>query len=252
MIVGAEKVLCRVVDQKVSKMYNPVFMGEILALRAFTKTDDLHKIARTIARQEQKVGLDFSHMNDVSFKAKSVFLDPRSQWAILDGIEAVKWLYVLADYIHEPQFALLEAHFATLVRKYPNALDQVKSKWDATLWTIAIGMRDGESSMFHMIQEVLKDFSFQLKQDRIINQAEEAGSEMHRTRNASSDGFGRQPRRQRRSSPPPSSSGNRYHSQKGPSQQAFSSDSVLFDGGLFGIGSQEFVSISLRQPYVLL
>ncbi len=154
-------------------MFMPLRLGEVLTQRAFTKTDDLNGIARSMQKQEQRVGFDLSRADEVSFLVKDQVVDPRGQWAIIDGIEAVKWIYVLAGYIDEQDFRALEDHFVTLVRKHPLALEQVKLKWDETMWTIAIEMRRGKS-LKQMIDQVLADFKFELKQSKMIDEAEAA------------------------------------------------------------------------------
>ena len=71
---------------------------------------------------------------------------PSSQWAILDGLEAVKWAFVFAGYTDCDEVAdgWVE-RFRCMVRLRGDRLDFVKAVYDAASWRLALDVRSGFS-----------------------------------------------------------------------------------------------------------
>jgi hypothetical protein len=99
----------------------------------------MNKAAAT-SRESRILGLD--HRGNLQEIAPDVF-DPRSQWAILDGLEACKWAFIFIEIAPESAINKWIDFFVRLVRTKPRQLEAVKTCWDAAGWRAALDMRSG-------------------------------------------------------------------------------------------------------------
>ena len=124
ILLGADKVLARMYhEHHTSKHYTAVTLGEIMSQRVLTslgtvnsnrKKDDLDK--RLILDNKQQL---------VAKEAPD--WDVRGVSMIMDGIEAVKWAWILIKIGAEKAVIKYCDWFTTLVRKNNNRLHQIKT-----------------------------------------------------------------------------------------------------------------------------
>ena len=155
ILLGADKVLARMYhEHHTSKHYTAVTLGEIMSQRVFTslgtvnanrKKDDLDK--RLIVDSKQQL-----------VTKEPPDWDVRGISMILDGIEAVKWAWILIKFGTEKSVIKYCDWFTTLVRKNNTRLAQIKTLWETFAWDIAMRMRQNET--FPVItEEIMQDLT---------------------------------------------------------------------------------------------
>ena len=142
ILLGADKVLARMYhEHHTCKRYTAVTLGEIMSQRVFTslgtvnanrKKDDLDK--RLIVDNKQQL-----------VTKEPPDWDVRGISMILDGIEAVKWAWILIKFGAEKSVIKYCDWFTTLVRKNNTRLAQIKTLWETFAWDIAMRMRQNET-----------------------------------------------------------------------------------------------------------
>ena len=144
ILLGAEAVLARMLHEKrSSRHFTPVKLGEILQLRAYTSAGQCNPLAQK-ASDVKSLGIKNAGGETALTYEESAF-DPRSQWAVLDGLESVKWAYTFCDYCNDDVADSWVDYFRRLTRNRPNDLDLVKSVYDAASWRLVSAMRSGKS-----------------------------------------------------------------------------------------------------------
>ena len=155
VLLGADKVLARMYhEHHTSKRYTAVTLGEIMSQRVFTslgtvnvnrKKDDLDK--RLIVDNKQQL-----------VTKEPPDWDVRGISMILDGVEAVKWAWILIQFGTEKSIIKYCDWFTTLVRKHNTRLAQIKTLWETFSWDIAMRMRQNET--FPIItEEIMQDLT---------------------------------------------------------------------------------------------
>ena len=155
ILLGADKVLARMYhEHHTSKHYTAVTLGEIMSQRVFTslgtvnanrKKDDLDK--RLIVDNKQQL-----------VTKEPPDWDVRGISMILDGVEAVKWAWILIKFGTEKSVIKYCEWFTTLVRKNNTRLAQIKTLWETFAWDIAMRMRQNET--FPVItEEIMQDLT---------------------------------------------------------------------------------------------
>ena len=140
LLVGAEAVLARLLfESQVSRLFTPIRIGEVLQLRSFTSTGQVNPLAAKTA--DKHLGLDGGKLTEL----RPDIWDPRSLWSVVDGLEAIKWCFIFADYGDETTADRWTQHFIRLARTRQHHLPAVKACWDAASWRVALDMRKGES-----------------------------------------------------------------------------------------------------------
>ncbi|CAJ1442579.1 unnamed protein product [Effrenium voratum] len=94
-LIGAEATLARLWHEHTkSKQYCPVPLGDILSKRHFQSTGEINPLAK----QERKV-MAVTMDNDKLMAAEDskVAWEPRSVLAMLDGVNSIRWAYVLLE-----------------------------------------------------------------------------------------------------------------------------------------------------------
>ena len=66
---------------------------------------------------------------------------PKTQWAIIDGLEAVKWAYTCAAYGPDEVADMFFRPSVFFARQRPDELDGVRSLYEAASWELAILFR---------------------------------------------------------------------------------------------------------------
>ena len=119
-------------------------MGEILRVRAYTTSEQVNHLATK--QRDAAFSLVTGKDGAAELSLRSQSWSPNSQWAIFDGLEAVKWAFVFANYTDCDEVAdNLVEWFRCMVRLRGDRLDFVKAVYDGSSWRLALDMRGGFS-----------------------------------------------------------------------------------------------------------
>ena len=141
-VLGAEKILGRIWDEHVNtKSYTPVGLGELLERRSFTASGDVNPLQKQAKSGQALRLVDDQLVHDEEGRAWT----PRSVLAVMDGINSIRWAWVLLQLGEEDHVHAYADWFIQKVRGRAHKLDNVRAFWDAAGWRIAMGMRSGQS-----------------------------------------------------------------------------------------------------------
>ncbi|CAE7393420.1 unnamed protein product [Symbiodinium natans] len=129
-LLGAEEVLARIWhEHTASKAYTPVSLTEILSRRTYQASGEInpHAVRRASGAAEEK---EWS---------------PRTLLAVLDGVDAVRWAWILVDLGPESAVNTFIDWFSAKARSRPTMIEQVVDFWSAIGWTLAMDLRLGKS-----------------------------------------------------------------------------------------------------------
>ena len=159
LLIGAEEVLARMLHERtVTTCYTPVKLGEIISNRSLRKDGKVNEYA--VTKQDRVLGIT-ARGEDLTFKREPDF-DPKSQWQLLDGIEATMFAMIFCEWGSEPSIRKWCEHFNGLLRKHAHNLGAVKEAWDTMSWKLALDMRNGIT--FDLSTDnMLKDISLWLE-----------------------------------------------------------------------------------------
>ena len=120
-------------------------MGEILRVRAaYTTSGQVNQLATKQRDAAFSLATGTDGAAELSLRSQS--WSPDSQWAIFDGLEAVKWAFVFAGYTDCDEVAdNWVERFRCMVRLRADRLDFVKAVYDAASWRLTFDMRGGFS-----------------------------------------------------------------------------------------------------------
>jgi len=146
ILIGAEAVLARLLHElRTTRLFTPLGLGEILRVRAYTTTGQVNPLATKQRDAAFSLVTGKDGAAELSLRSQQSW-SPTSQWAILDGLEAVKWAFVFAGYSDCDEVADNWVEwFRTMVRQRGDRLDFVKAVYDAASWRLALDMRGGFS-----------------------------------------------------------------------------------------------------------
>ena len=71
--------------------------------------------------------------------------DPKDQWAIIDGLDSIRWCWILLYISTEDKVNEYIDHHVRLVRAEPYKLNNIKELWSTAGWQIALDMRRAET-----------------------------------------------------------------------------------------------------------
>ena len=152
VLLGADKVLARMHhEHTVSKHYTAVTLGEIMSQRVFTALGAVNA-ARKKDDLDKRLVVDSKH--------QLVSKEP-SDWdvnMIQDGIDAVRWAWILIKFGTEKAVNKYCDWWITLVRRNSNKLPQIKTRWESFAWDIAMIMRQTET-FSTITDELMADLS---------------------------------------------------------------------------------------------
>eukprot|EP00435_Cladocopium_sp_Y103_P036545 s1034_g9.t1 len=141
-VLGAEKILGRIWDEHVNtKSYTPVGLGELLERRSFTASGDVNPLQKQAKSGQALRLVDDQLVHDEEGRAWT----PRSVLAVMDGINSIRWAWVLLQLGGEDHVHAYADWFIQKVRGRAHKLDNMRAFWDAAGWRIAMGMRSGQS-----------------------------------------------------------------------------------------------------------
>ena len=145
LLIGAETVLARLLHElHTTRLFTPLGLGEILRVRAYTTSGQVNHLATK--QRDAAFSLATGKDGAAELSLRSQSWSPSSQWAIPDGLEAVKWAIVFAGHTDCDEVAdNWVERFRCMVRLRGDRLDFVKAVYDASSWRLALDMRSGFS-----------------------------------------------------------------------------------------------------------
>ena len=141
-VLGAERVLGRIWhEHTVTKTYTPVGLGEILQKRSFTASGEVNPLQKqTRATQLLRIQ-DDQIVQDEGNKTWT----PRSILSLMDGVNDVRWAWVLLQSGEEDQAHAFSDWFIQKIRSRPNKLEHIRVYWESVGWRVAMGLRSGQA-----------------------------------------------------------------------------------------------------------
>ena len=124
-----------------SQSFTPIKLGEILQQRSFTATGAPNPMSKDAEKDKT---LHLTASGDLEVSDPHLY-DPRSLWAVFDALTAIKWALIFADYGCEETSNTWCEYFIVLSRQRPNALQVIKSCWEAAYWRVCMLMRTGKT-----------------------------------------------------------------------------------------------------------
>lgn len=140
--MGAESVLAKMWHElNVSKNFSPIFLGDILQRRSFTASGEVNPLSKH-RKQTATLTVDSEHhlitTDDQSWSPKSLL-------SIIDGITSIKWAFILTQWGDEHSAQTYAEWMIQKARSRPQRCEQFVMYWQATAWTLAISLRNGET-----------------------------------------------------------------------------------------------------------
>ena len=136
-LVGTESVLARVVHEiEVSKSFTPILLGELISLRTFLP-NPLSKKDRTSTKL-QLSGETLTATQEEPWQ-------PRSVLAIMDGLNSIRWAYILCSIGSEQSVREFIDWAIRVARSRPQKTEQFTQYWLTTGWKLATMMRAGKT-----------------------------------------------------------------------------------------------------------
>ena len=152
-LLGAEPIIARMLHEfEVSKLFTPVGLGEIISCRTFLPTGE----PNPLAKKERSTG-KLRLADDGLETMPETPWEPRSLMAILDGLQAIRWAYILTAMAPEQVICHFFDWLIKLCRSRPSKTDQLSQFWHSTSWKIAISMRSG-STFEEAVATVMRDY----------------------------------------------------------------------------------------------
>ena len=140
-LLGAEQVLARIHwEHTQSKQYTPVGLGEILQKRSFQASGEVNPLQKDTAKSKA-----LTLENDVLVQEEDKVWQPRSVLSVMDGINSVRWAFILLQIGEEEQVHEYADWFIRKARARPQKLEQLRLFWDGAGWKIAMAMRSGRT-----------------------------------------------------------------------------------------------------------
>ena len=150
LLIGAEKVLARVRHEiSISKLFTPILLGEIMTTRAYTSTGQINMMSQ---KKSDKQELTLEDGQWVTQDPKP--WDPFDLLAVLDGLESIRWAWILFDMGNESDVNEYMDWFVRMCKDRKDRIFQVKGLWLAASWRLATDMRQQQT--FHNASQALR------------------------------------------------------------------------------------------------
>ena len=139
-LLGTESVLARIVhENEISKNFTPVLLGELISLRTFLPTGEPNPLSKK-DRSSTKLQLS----GETLTAAAEEPWQPRSVLAIMDGLNSIRWAYILCSVGSEQSVHEFIDWAIRLARSRPQKTEQFTQYW-LTGWKLATMMRAGKT-----------------------------------------------------------------------------------------------------------
>ena len=152
-LLGSEGTLARIVhENEVTKSFTPVQLGEIMATRTFLPTGEPNPLSKK-ERSSQKLQLSGEGL----IAEKEEQWQPRSLLAVMDGLNSVRWAFILCQIGSEQAVHTFFDWFIRLARSRPQKTEQMGQFYLSTAWRLAMEMRSGKT-FNEVVPTLMKDF----------------------------------------------------------------------------------------------
>ena len=169
-LLGAESVVARVLhEHRVSKLYQPVGLGEVLSRRSFQANREVNPLSRK--PRSNKLSVEDGLLREEEDKDDDWV--PRGLMSVLDGLRAIKWLYILVEMGPEKQVRRYFEYMTLKARARNNKVEQFRAYFESASWKLCgylrakktfteaseLVMADVASFQEHMMKEPAWDSS---------------------------------------------------------------------------------------------
>ena len=132
-LLGAESVVARVLhEHKVSKLYQPVGLGEVLSRRSFQANREVNPLSRK--PRSNKLSVEDGLLREEEDKDDDWV--PRGLMSVLDGLRAIKWLYILVEMGPEKQVRRYFEYMTLKARARNNKVEQFRAYFESASWKL--------------------------------------------------------------------------------------------------------------------
>ena len=141
-LLGAEKIIARMwYEHHKSKCYTAVTLGELLQHRHFTATGNINS---RISDKKHETILTIDSESKTLVEKNKADWDPHTLLMVMDGLEAIKWAWILIHIGEETDIQNYIQRFEQLVRRHADRIPQVKEAWNTFSWQLAMQMRPSQ------------------------------------------------------------------------------------------------------------
>ena len=123
-----------------SKQYSPVLLGEFIQKRSFTSSGEINPLSKS----PNKSGVLQLQDGEI-VQADEAAWEPRSLLSLLDGLEAVKWAYILTQIGDELDIEEYHRFMYQRFRSRPQKLERLAAYWLSASWRLCMLMRAGRT-----------------------------------------------------------------------------------------------------------
>ena len=150
-LLGAESIMARFHwEHTVSRCYTPLELGELISKRSFTSTNEVNHLATR--KRPTKLQFDGESLQT---EEESTW-EPRSLWAVVDGLDAIRWCHILFQVGEEKQVNLFFEDMICRARQRPNKIEIFREYYSAVSWSICMALNTGRTYKEAM-DEILND-----------------------------------------------------------------------------------------------
>ena len=217
-VLGAESVLARMYfERNTSKTYTPIGLGELVQKRSFTAAGDVNPLAKS-SKKTAPFSLDEEHQ---LVQAEDPERSPKSQLAIIDGINSIRWALILVQWGEEYHVHNYANWMVQRARSRPSKVEQFITYWTSASWSLTMALRNGQTfaEASGAVMADLDKFTDHMAKEPVtprvkINPGDDAKGKGKYNRNKGFKGNGKSPIRFQ-----PYNKSDRWQSDQGPSWQ---------------------------------
>ncbi|CAE7417574.1 DNMT3A, partial [Symbiodinium microadriaticum] len=150
-LIGAESIMARFHwEHTVSRCYTPLELGELISKRSFTSTNEVNHLATK--KRPTKIQFDGESLQT----EEEATWEPRSLWAVVDGLDAIRWCHILFQVGEEKQINLFFEEMICRARQRPNKIEVFREYYSAVSWGICMALNTGRTYK-EATDEILND-----------------------------------------------------------------------------------------------
>ena len=141
-LIGAESILARMHHElTISGQYTPILLGEILQKRSFNAAGEVNPLQKS---PKKTTTLAVDEDNQIITAEDPVWC-PRSMLAILDGINSIRWAFILVRWGEERHVHTYCDWMLSKARSKPQKGENFVAYWQWAGWQLAMAMRNGST-----------------------------------------------------------------------------------------------------------
>ena len=132
-ILGAEAVVARVLhEHRVTKLYQPVGLGEVLSRRSFQASREVNPLAKK--PRTHRLSVEDGQLREEEDRDEDWV--PKGLLSVLDGLRSIKWLFILVEMGSESQVRKYFESMVIKARKNSNKVEQFRTYFEAASWKL--------------------------------------------------------------------------------------------------------------------